>query len=191
MLLHFLKWGCARAIVPALALVILEGQGSPAEAQVATKEMVGASDAVIERLDITVRTGDDDLRRDSRFLIELRSNDGEEDATSYLNCDQRRGRLNCLSIPAHARREYSWPMARAVPVSGVAFIRVYFSTGKPSPFDSDDNWDLAEFQVRAVVRNARGDRRTVTLVHRTQSRGNLVHRFKGDDSWQVPVEVTR
>ena len=153
---------------------------------------VRAQQNMVDRLSIRVRSGADDLRKGSELRVWLLLPNGEVvnrsplahskvAAPQPLNC---RADGHCATIPTGMSRSYELVLDRQVPRFDIDRVVLSFRGGKESMFDTPDNWDLAELEVRARVRRPDGRQEMVTLLRVT---GSPLYRFRGQESHEWPV----
>ncbi len=135
----------------------------------------------------SVRSGEDDLRRNSYLTVAFVRRDG----TLVQEPQHTRTRLFQSGVGQHLRATQGldsrfvqdWG-GRDLVRGGIERIRFSFTSGKTSDFDSPDNWDMVELIVRAQLQQLDGSRKEVTLVER---RDRLIHRFRDKDEWEVRI----
>ncbi len=153
---------------------------------------VKAQQNMVDRLSIRVRSGADDLRKGSKLRVWLLLRNGDVvnrspvaskkiGAPLPLNC---RADGYCYTISSQTSRSYEMFLEREVPRSDIDRVVLSFQSGQESVFDSPDNWDLAELEVRARVRHSDGRQEMVTLVRLT---GSPLYRFRNQESHEWPV----
>ncbi|MEZ4413884.1 MAG: hypothetical protein R2910_12925 [Gemmatimonadales bacterium] len=153
---------------------------------------VKAQQHMVDRLSVRVRSGADDLRKGSKLRVWLLLRNGDVlnrspvpskkiSAPLPLNC---RTDGYCATVPSYTSRSYELVLDRQVPRSEIDRVVLSFQGGKESVFDSPDNWDLAELEVRARVRQPDGRQEMVTLV---RLNGSPLYRFRDNESHEWPV----
>ncbi len=154
-----------------------------------------AQQGTVDRLTVRVRSGEDDLRKGSQLRVWLLLRNGDalypvpvRDATFYrpwpVNCS-RSG--YCSTIPSKTSRSYEVTLERAVLRAEIDRVVLGFNGGRETIFDTPDNWDLAELEVRARMNRANGRQEVVTLVRR---QGSLLYRFRDSETHEWPVSDT-
>lgn len=140
---------------------------------------------ILSSIEFAVRSGEDDLRRNSRIKVEFIP-DGEAGGWNAYP-------LFWAGVGKHVRSSEhvvfdrdtsSIRYGQYLTERGIKRIKVTFNGGSAGPFDTADNWDMNEMTVRAHLVEVDGRFRELTLV---DLRGNPVHRFRDKDEWEVNV----
>lgn len=151
-----------------------------------------AQQDIVDRLTVRVRSGADDLRKGSALRVWILLRNGHRVNRSPvasekigsplpLNC---RPDGYCATIPSSTSRSYEVVLEREVLRSDIDRVVLSLQGGRESVFDSPDNWDLTELEVRARVRQCDGRQEMVTLVRLT---GSPLYRLRDQESHEWPV----
>ena len=134
--------------------------GSVREWRMATGRGTISTDTVIDSLQVTIRTGGDDLRANSQATAFVRVG-GRDLGPFPLNAGRNWGNntTNTVTLPTR------------VALRDVESLRLQFASGSSGPFDTGDNWN-----VDAVTVNALAGCNSRTLTDR---RGTPLVRFTG------------
>jgi hypothetical protein len=140
----------------------------------------------ISTLRLYVRTGADDLRRESQVRAFLLLHDGRRVESKPLN----RGERGCAGIPRGGEASYEWdftPGARLRP-QDIHRVGLAVVTGRRMISEAPDGWDLARITVEYSLPGgddaSRGEPVTRPLLDRG---GAPVHHFRGqgETSWEI------
>ncbi len=137
----------------------------------------------IDELQVTVYTGDDDLRGGAGFRLVLERRDGTRLISPYLNCGESTPRSkHCERLRDRTAKTFDWNVNGQASLDDVWRIIVQFRGPGLPPFESGDNWNLNRLEIVAVYRPA-GDGREIHTVYDSTARP--LYRFKEDDSWTI------
>ena len=137
------------------------------------------------RLEISARSGDDDLRQGSSLTADIASRNGPEVARPVFS-----------RLASNAYDTARIPMTGTAPldalstyasVNGLERITLVFRSGSSgNPFDSADNWDMRELQIVAVMQDLDGGTRRITLRD-SRPRTAVVKRFSDGDTLETRI----
>jgi hypothetical protein len=134
---------------------------------------------MLVRLDVSARSGDDDLRQGSRLTATIAARNGPEVVQPVF------GRLASnaydtarIALTGAAALD---ALATGASVDGIDRITLTFRSGGGGPLDSPDNWDMRELQIKAVMQDLDGGIRTIALRD-DRPRTAVVKRFSDGDT---------
>jgi hypothetical protein len=144
------------------------------------------------RMRITLVTGGDDLRYDSRVSAFIITRSGRRVQSPPLNCVRVNRNASggwdasgCSRIPNGTRRTFVWNfnnIEHARP-EDVHRFGLAFESGNTGPFDTGDNWDLDRLEVEYFVGawGSKSGRAEPTQLLRSQA---PLYRFKSREEWE-------
>jgi hypothetical protein len=162
-----------------------------------TAPVPGTHDGAITKIRISIQTGEDDLRTNSKFRAFLRTRDDRRIESDPLNCRRVVERETvCIGIPGGTRRTYEWELRTVVvPVypQDIYTFGLTFETGSTGPFDSGDNWNVDRLEVDYIVTKGSVEKHspagTFSLYRNS---GSPLYRFKTRDQWETdPLSLPR
>ena len=174
-------------------MLVMATVGATASGQEVMKIDGGPPSTSMSHMRITLVTGGDDLRYDSRVSAFLITRDGRRIQSPPLNClsVQRNGAgwtsSRCSRIPNGTRRTFVWNFnnieyARPADVHRFGLA---FESGNTGPFDTGDNWNLDSLEVEYFVAGgfeAKTARTEPTQLLRLS--GTPLYRFKSREEWE-------
>lgn len=128
-------------------------------------------ETVVDSMSITVRTGSDDLRRESQAVAFLRLSGGRE-ITLSLNgrAGWAAGSVNTVQFPT-----------RGIRLGDVELFGIRFTTGSTFFLDQPDKWDMTDIRVTFTGPSVSGSLLDLN--------GNPLVRFTTGREWSVPIRV--
>ena len=142
---------------------------------------------MLVRLDVSARSGDDDLRQGSRLTASIAARNGPEVVRPVFS-RLASNAYGTARIPLSGAAALD-ALAAGASVEGIDHITLTFRSGGSGPLDSPDNWDMRELRIVAVMQDLdrrvrtitlRDDRPRIAVVKRFSDRDTLVIRPGAD-----------
>lgn len=156
------------------------GEGDDESADAATSSW---SDAIVQQVRFVFRTGSDDLRGGSYLTPFFVLRDGRRLEQHRINCLHNQNGVFCRrNFAEGTEHAFTWGGWNGPAVGDLVRMGIQFQSGRPSAFDTPDNWNLRALEVQVTGRMPDGSVDTRVLY---SGAGTPLHRFRGSSQWET------
>ncbi len=136
----------------------------------------------LRRINFAARSGDDDLRENSELAAEFTASGGGSRRFDIFH-----------KIPSHAYARglvdfwdrHAVNFAAQLSIDSIETMTLVFKSGRSGDFDTQDNWDMVELEVRAIVEDVDGRFQEKTVYSRSQN--SPIRRFSDGDRMVIHI----